>query len=190
MRLFVGIGIPADIGRRLWALTGGVSGADWMDPETYHLTLRFIGDAGRPQAEELHQTLSLIEFSQFELALSGIDYFGTASRPLVLWAGVDPSLPLHRLARKVDRAARQAELPREERAFFPHVTIARLHDTSLVETMAFIGQKALFRAPPFAVERFTLFESRPGNGGPAYSALADYPLAMAPACAYREVPPG
>jgi 2'-5' RNA ligase len=48
----------------------------------------------------------------------------------------------------------------------------------LVEAMAFIGQKALFRAPPFTVDRFTLFESRPGNGGPAYIPLADYPLTL------------
>ena len=57
MRLFVGISIPAEIGERLWALTGGVKGARWMPPETYHLTLRFLGDAGRPQAEELDAML-------------------------------------------------------------------------------------------------------------------------------------
>jgi 2'-5' RNA ligase len=176
MRLFVGIAIPAEIGELLWSLTGGLPGAHWMEPETYHLTLRFIGDAGRPEAEELDAMLALIEMPGFALALSGIDYFGTASRPRVIWAGVDPSLPLHQLSRKVHRAARQAELPRESRAFTPHVTIARLHDTSLVEAMAFIGQKALFRARPFTVDRFTLFESRPGNGGPAYIPMAEYPL--------------
>lgn len=176
MRLFVGIAIPPEIGERLWALTGGVKGARWMPPETYHLTLRFIGEAGRPQAEELDAMLRTIEASAFELALAGVNYFGTASRPRVLWAGVDPSLPLHQLARKVDRAARQAEFPRDDRAYTPHVTIARLHDTSLVEAMAYVQQKALFRAPPFTVEHFTLFESRQGKAEPAYIPLADYPL--------------
>ena len=177
MRLFVGIAIPAETGERLWALTGGVEGARWMPAETYHLTLRFIGEAGRPQAEELHAMLSAIEMPAFEIALAGVDYFGTASRPRVLWAGVDPSLPLHQLARKVDRAARQAEFPREDRAYTPHVTIARLHDTSLVETMAFVQQRSLFRAPAFTVEQFTLFESRQGKAEPAYIPLVNYPLA-------------
>jgi len=176
MRLFVGITIPPEIGERLWALTGGVKGARWMPPETYHLTLRFIGEAGRPQAEELDAMLRTIEAPAFELALAGVNYFGTASRPRVLWAGVDPSLPLHQLARKVDRAARQAEFPRDDRAYTPHVTIARLHDTSLVEAMAYVQQKALFRAPPFTVTQFTLFESRQGKAEPAYIPLADYPL--------------
>jgi len=176
MRLFIGIGIPVEIGERLWALTGGVKGANWMPRETYHLTLRFVGEAGRAQAEELDTTLQAIEAPAFELALAGINYFGNASRPRVLWAGVDPSLPLHQLARKVDRAVRQAEFPREDRAFTPHVTIARLHDTSLVEAMAYVQQKSLFRAPPFTVEQFTLFESRQGKAEPAYIPLADYPL--------------
>ena len=176
MRLFVGIAIPPEIGERLWALTGGVKGARWLPPETYHLTLRFIGEAGRPQAEELDAMLRTIEAPAFELALAGVNYFGTASRPRVLWAGVDPSLPLHQLARKVDRAARQAEFPRDDRAYTPHVTIARLHDTSLVEAMAYVQQKALFRAPPFTVEHFTLFESRQGKAEPAYIPLADYPM--------------
>jgi 2'-5' RNA ligase len=176
MRLFVGIAIPPEIGERLWALTGGVKGAHWMPTETYHLTLRFIGEAGRPDAEELDAMLRMIEAPAFELALAGVNYFGTASRPRVLWAGVDPSLPLHQLARKVDRAARQAELPRDDRAYTPHITIARLYDTSLVEAMAYVQQKALFRAPPFTVARFTLFESRQGKAEPAYIPLADYPL--------------
>jgi 2'-5' RNA ligase len=178
MRLFVGIAIPAEIGERLDALTGGLPGANWMGAESYHLTLRFIGEAGRPQAEELHTALAAIDMPGFDLALAGVDYFGTSSRPRVVWAGVDPSLPLHQLARKVDRAARLAELPREDRAFTPHVTIARLSNSSLVEVMAFVQQKALFRAPPFRVTQFTLFESRPGGGAPAYIPLADYPLSV------------
>ncbi len=178
MRLFVGIAIPSDIGEMLWSLTGGLPGARWMPPESYHLTLRFLGDAGRPQAEELDALLAGIAAPGFEIALSGIDYFGTSSRPRVLWAGVDPSLPLNQLARKVNRAARQAEFPGDDRGFTPHVTIARLSNTSLVETMVFVQQKALFRAPPFPVTQFTLFESRPGGGAPAYIPLADYPLSL------------
>jgi 2'-5' RNA ligase len=176
MRLFVGIAIPPAIGERLWALTGGVKGARWMPPETYHLTLRFIGEAGRPQAQELDAMLQTVESPAFDLVLAGVNYFGTAARPRVLWAGADPCLPLHQLARRVDRAARQADFPREDRAFTPHVTIARLHDTMLVEAMAYVQQKSLFRAPPFMVEQFTLFESRQGKAEPAYIPLADYPL--------------
>jgi 2'-5' RNA ligase len=49
----------------------------------------------------------------------------------------------------------------------------------MVEAMNFIQQKGLFRAPPFTVDHFTLFESRQGNGAAAYIPLVDYPLSIA-----------
>ena len=43
-RLFAGLEIPAEIGQTLSNLRGGLPGARWIDPENYHVTLRFIGD--------------------------------------------------------------------------------------------------------------------------------------------------
>ena len=43
-RLFTGLEIPAEIGHTLSSLRGGLPGARWIDPENYHVTLRFIGD--------------------------------------------------------------------------------------------------------------------------------------------------
>ena len=43
-RLFTGLEIPAEIGQTLSSLRGGLPGARWIDPENYHVTLRFIGD--------------------------------------------------------------------------------------------------------------------------------------------------
>ena len=43
-RLFTGVELPPDIGQALASLRGGLPGARWIDPENYHLTLRFIGD--------------------------------------------------------------------------------------------------------------------------------------------------
>src|SRR5258708_8137020 len=43
-RLFTGLEIPAEIGQTLSNLRGGLPGPRWIDPENYHVTLRFIGD--------------------------------------------------------------------------------------------------------------------------------------------------
>ena len=45
-RLFTGIEIPDELRRLLAQLRGGLQGARWADPDDYHLTLRFVGDAG------------------------------------------------------------------------------------------------------------------------------------------------
>ncbi|MEZ5873870.1 MAG: 2'-5' RNA ligase family protein [Hyphomicrobiales bacterium] len=43
-RLFSAIEIPRSIAARLTMFRAGLNGARWIDPENYHLTLRFIGD--------------------------------------------------------------------------------------------------------------------------------------------------
>jgi len=177
MRLFVGIEIPPDVRQRLWSLSGGVPGARWTEPESYHLTLRFIGEADRPTAERIHLMLSELAAPGFEIELQGVGQFGSGRRSRTLWVGVAPAPALIHLARKVDRAVVAAELPPDERNFTPHVTIARLKDAPLDRIMRFLSENALFRAPAFAVNRFVLFESRQGNERAVYVPLADYPLA-------------
>jgi 2'-5' RNA ligase len=178
MRLFVGIEIPVDIRERLRSMTGGVPGARWTEPESYHLTLRFIGEADRPTAERIDLMLSELSAPAFELELQGVGQFGTGRNSRALWVGVATSPALVHLARKVDRAVVAAELPADDRNFTPHVTIARLKDSPIDRIMRFLSENALFRAPAFAVDRFTLFESRQGKGHAVYVPLADYPLRL------------
>lgn len=176
MRLFAAIAIPEDIADELVALAGNLLGADWVDPGAYHITLRFIGEVGRAQAEEIDAALAEIVAPSFSLSVAGVDFFRTGGRPRTLWARVEPSPALAHLARKIDRAVVQTDMPGEVRAFTPHVTIARLRDVPLQAVMKFVQACALFRARSFAIDRFTLFESRQGGGEPAYFPLADYPL--------------
>ena len=56
-RLFTGLEIPAEIGQTLSMLRGGLPGARWIDPENYHLTLRFIGDVDDRPAHEIASLL-------------------------------------------------------------------------------------------------------------------------------------
>ena len=67
-RLFTGIEIPRDIGERLALLRGGLPGARWIDPENYHLTLRFIGDIDMDVANEVAGALGRVRRAEFALA--------------------------------------------------------------------------------------------------------------------------
>ena len=178
MRLFAAIDIPSDIRMRLQMLGGGVPGARWTEPDSYHLTLRFIGEVDRPTAEEINAALAELSAPGFELQLAGIGQFSTGKRARALWAGAESSPPLAHLARKVDRAVVAAGLAPDERNFTPHVTIARLKDAPIDRVMRFVSENALFRAPAFAVDHFTLYESRQGNDRAVYTPLAEYPLSI------------
>ena len=65
-RLFTGLEIPAALGQSLSLLRGGLPGARWIDPENYHLTLRFIGDVDDEIAQEIAWLLVKVRRKDFE----------------------------------------------------------------------------------------------------------------------------
>ena len=86
-RLFTALEIPADIAFSLSLLRGGLPGARWIDPENYHVTLRFIGNVDDPLADDIADALHQISRSSFELKLEGLGAFGNR-QPHSLWAGL------------------------------------------------------------------------------------------------------
>ena len=60
-RLFTGLEIPADVAQSLSMMRGGLPGARWIDPENYHLTLRFIGDIDDALAREIAVMLGRVQ---------------------------------------------------------------------------------------------------------------------------------
>ena len=66
-RLFTGLEIPAEIGQTLSNLRGGLPGARWIDPENYHVTLRFIGDIDGVSANEIASLLFRVNRKPFEV---------------------------------------------------------------------------------------------------------------------------
>lgn len=179
IRAFLALDLPPAVKQALAELQSGVPGARWSDPAGLHVTLRFLGEADEGTLEDLHDALSQVDAPAFELALRGVGSFGQGPRTRLLWAGLDPSEPLAHLQRKVESAAVRAGFPAEGRRFSPHVTLARLDAAARASeerVRRFLEANALFRAGPFAADRFVLFESRPGQGGAVYVPLADYPL--------------
>ena len=107
----------------------GLTGARWIDPENYHMTLRFLGDVDGTTARDFAHSLGDIAASPFELRLDALGSFG-GRKPRAIFAAVAPSNALELLQRAHERAARAAGLLLEPRNYTPHVTVARLRGTS------------------------------------------------------------
>ncbi len=176
MRLFVALTLPDGIVARLNLMCSGIPGARWVEPSNMHITLRFIGEVDEPTAEEINYNLSHIEAPAFDLGLQGLDTFGQGYKAHALWVGVSLTRELAHLQNKVESAVTRTGQPPEGRKFTPHVTLARLTKPEAGRLQSFIEGNNLFKAGPFTVDQFTLFESQPGNGGPVYTALEDYTL--------------
>src|SRR3954470_20634369 len=89
-RLFTGVEIPSEIGQSLSMLRGGLPGARWIDPDNYHLTLRFIGDVDDDIAGEVAWMLGKVRRKDFTLRLDGLSSFG-GRKPRAVVAAVAPS---------------------------------------------------------------------------------------------------
>jgi 2'-5' RNA ligase len=175
MRLFLALVPPEPVRDALIGAMEGVAGARWQADEQLHLTVRFIGDADRRAAADLDAQLARLRHPAFAVRLEGAGVFEHRGRPEALWIGAGPLAPLAALHRKADQAAAQAGLPRETRAYRPHVTLARLPRGAGPpgEAMARIGRLG---ALLFDARELVLFGSRLGQSGAHYEPVARYAL--------------
>jgi 2'-5' RNA ligase len=174
-RLFTALEIPFEIGQSLALLRGGLPGARWVAPENYHLTLRFIGDIDDTLAVEIADLLDKVERPAFDLQINGLDSFG-GNKPRAVVAAVPAVTQLVELQADHERIMQRIGL-QPERKYKPHVTLARLRDTSSRQVADFLSSRQPFRSSSFPVSRFVLYSSRSSVGGGPYVIEAEYPLA-------------
>jgi 2'-5' RNA ligase len=173
-RLFVAIRPPREIRERLLGLMGGIPGARWQQDGQLHLTLRFIGEVNRHQAQDIAATLVSVRQPSFDIALAGVGSFASRGKGAV-WAGVAPQDELKALHKKVDQACLRVGVEPDMRAYRPHITLARLgRGAGPVEP--FLERWAGLSSPVFTVDSLCLFESRLGSEGASYSVAERYSL--------------
>jgi 2'-5' RNA ligase len=174
-RLFTGVEIPSDVGQALSMLRGGLPGARWIDPENYHLTLRFIGDVDDLTAQEIASMLGRVQRGGFDLHLEGLMSFG-GRKPRAVVATVAQAQRLLEVQAEQERLMQRIGLEPDGRKYTPHVTLARLRDSSSRQVADYLAARGLFRTANFKVSRFVLFSSRTSVGGGPYVVEASYPL--------------
>lgn len=176
-RLFVALRPPLAVRQRLASVMHGVEGARWQDDDQLHITLRFIGEVDRHQAQDVAAILSHVHAPPVELRLEGVGTFERRGRIDTLWAGVTPAQALHPLHKKIDRACQSVGLEPERRAYFPHLTLARMsHPSGPIEP--FLAREAGLGSSPFTLENFALYESHLGRSGATYHLVERYPLTL------------
>jgi 2'-5' RNA ligase len=174
-RLFTGLEIPSDIGQALATLRGGLPGARWINPENYHLTLRFIGDVDDTVAHEVASLLGRVKRGAFDLHFEGLTSFG-GRKPRAVVANISPAQALLDVQAEQERLMQRIGLEPEGRKYTPHVTLARLRESSSRDVAEYLAARGFFRTSPFKVSRFVLFSSRASVGGGPYVVEASYPL--------------
>src|ERR1039457_7307086 len=129
MRIFIGIDLDPEVRARIARFVEGVQGfapdARWARPESLHITLKFIGEQPPERVEAISERLRRVEGSELEIRSGGYGFFPTAKAPRVFWIGIHAGPQLAELAGSIDVATAELGIPREDRPFSPHLTLAR-----------------------------------------------------------------
>jgi 2'-5' RNA ligase len=158
-RLFIAVDLPSTMKKNLETMFFGIPGARWVALDQLHLTVRFIGEVDGALFLDIKNTLEEISISPFDIQLKGVGHFPPRGAPRVIWVGLEKSEPVQLLRKKIDGALLRIGLEPEGRKFSPHITLARLKNTSLQKVADFLSANGLFSQEPFQIDDFKLYSS-------------------------------
>lgn len=129
MRIFIGIDLDPGIRTRITRFLQGVEAfapeARWVRAESLHITLKFIGEQKPEQVDAIAGRLRQVECNSFDIRTAGYGFFPTPKNPRVFWIGIQAGPRLAQLAEQIDIATAELGIPREDRPYSPHLTLAR-----------------------------------------------------------------
>jgi 2'-5' RNA ligase len=194
MRLFIALDITDAIRDRIARFVEGVTGfapdARWAKPESLHVTLKFIGEQPESAVEQIKAALSTTPVSEAEINFRGYGFFPTVKSPRVFWIGIEAGPQLASLAAAIDQRIAPLGIPKEDRTFSPHLTLARSpgssgsprRDSTDTPNRNFhrLQEKLAARPTPefgtMTAREFFLYQSQLSPKGSKYTKLAGFTL--------------
>lgn len=183
-RLFAAVPLPDELKTRMKGIMEGLrerlSFQKWVHPHDLHLTLAFLGDTPAAAVDAVMSRLQEAagRSSPFTLRLEQTGVFGPSRSPRILWAGVHGELDkLTRLHGDVELQLQSIGYTPEERAYSPHLTLARQYTGSGPLTREALSASFPDDGQPYhwTADSMLLYRSHPGRT-PMYEALGTFPL--------------
>lgn len=168
-RLFFALWPPAEVANALHKLAGGVvgrCGGKLLRPDSFHLTLAFLGDVPERRQPELLELAAGIRLPPVSVRLDKLGYW---KHNQILWAGSkEPAPELAAMAATLQEKLLAADFISEVRPLVPHVTLLRkiLHPGALPEVGPF----------EWRAGELVLARSWRSDRGAAYDGIERWPL--------------
>ncbi len=185
MRLFTAIGLAPEASATLRSVREQLcaSGGDlrWSAPESWHVTLQFLGNTQGEQVACVVLRLAEVHARRVPVRLAGL---GFVERAGIFFAEVALTPELLELQQKVVAVNRRCGFVPEVRPYSPHITLARSKGRSgaraLFPLKKALEQSRVHLAAEFVAQEFRLYESFPGPEGSRYEVRAQFPLGLEP----------
>jgi RNA 2',3'-cyclic 3'-phosphodiesterase len=180
-RVFCAVELPGDVREQLrdhiTRLREAVPdvAASWSRVENVHLTLKFFGNVEVERIDAISAAASraVEEFSTFPIGIGGTGVFPRPSRPQVLWIGVsDPTGKLSALHEKFEDETGAADFAKEDRAFRPHLTIARIRRPEGARRLADAHLQMDFKPVELELQELIVFRSELSPKGSRYTPIS------------------
>lgn len=196
MRLFIALDIDDAIRERITRFVDGVRNfapdARWVKPESLHVTLKFIGEQPEAALDRIKQAMAEVQVPAPQIHFRGYGFFPTVNAARVFWIGMESGPQLQALAAAIDDKMPSLGIPKEDRAFSPHLTLARgpgsrssgsphrRKSDGPNRTFHLLQEKlAALPAPEFGTmspREFFLYQSQLSPKGSTYTKLAKFAL--------------
>ncbi|MCX6580906.1 MAG: RNA 2',3'-cyclic phosphodiesterase [Candidatus Aminicenantes bacterium] len=183
MRIFIGIklddAVLDSIEKFLKPFKKIASPLKWTTRENLHVTLKFIGEAPVEKYKQIETLLTGTDFNTdaIDLNITGCGKFGKSPDLNIFWVGLEKNRKLEDMFNRIENTLEKAGIPKEDRQFKPHITVAR--NKKLFNFKSFfqlIEQDGSRLITGTAVTHFQLFESRLTPEGPIYTILKEIAL--------------
>jgi len=196
MRLFLALDIDDDIRERITRFVDGVRNfapdARWMQPESLHVTLKFIGEQPESVMENIKRAMATVSAGTTQIDFRGYGFFPTSKSARVFWIGMNSGPELVALAAAIDDTMPSLGIPKEDRPFSPHITLARGRGASgsprisskdgPSRTFQRLQEKlSALSVPEFGTmtpREFFLYQSHLSPKGSKYTKLASFSLQL------------
>lgn len=194
MRLFVALDIDQRIRHRIASFMSDMRGfapaVRWMQPESLHVTLKFIGERPDTKVKDIENALRGVSSRSVQVAFSGAGFFPNEKSARVFWIGIQADAAVSELAAQIERSLVPLGIEAEKRAFSPHLTLARAGNGSGVPAKqkgdrpnrrfaALQAKLSAIHAPDFGTmdaAEFFLYRSQLSSRGAQYTKIARLPL--------------
>ena len=183
IRSFIAIELSDELKLKLGQLedslkTAGIYGVRWVNPESIHLTLKFLGNI---DADRIGEIASVMEESfrgtpPFLLIAEGLGAFPNLRRVQVVWVGLSGDTDvLKDLQQELESNLEGLGFPAEKRAFTPHLTLARVNNRASPDDRQKLGKlisETDFTSVTLEVDSVNLMKSQLTRQGAIYSRIS------------------
>lgn len=186
IRTFLAVLIDEDLRQKIFDAQNCVrkcaSNVKWVEPDNFHITLKFLGDVAEEQIPEISAVITetVKSVPAFDLSFKGLGAFPRPERARVVWVGIEQGREqLIDMAKALEKSLAALGFDKEDKPFKAHVTIGRVRDNK--PTAGLARGLAEIETPDLGTQRVecvSVMQSELLREGPVYSVISESKLLL------------